>query len=192
MNADEINSQISKYNKKQYVNSIEDKENLEKYNSIENSGEPEREIEEDFTNYQIEESKYNEDINMQVTTRQKLDYFLSNGIFLQILSISSFIFSFTIYIIYVVTTYFPFVNFHWFDILNVVFSSFHILETYINKRSTIENSEVQNETEENNRNHPLHSSSIKKGKLVLEKLVPHILKDHNEQSKGKHKNCCST
>ena len=129
MNADEINSQISKYNKKQYVNSIEDKENLEKYNSIENSGEPEREIEEDFTNYQIEESKYNEDINMQVTTRQKLDYFLSNGIFLQILSISSFIFSFTIYIIYVVTTYFPFVNFHWFDILNVVFSSFHILET---------------------------------------------------------------
>ena len=129
MNADEMNSQIDKYNKKQYINNIEDKENFEKSNSMQNSDEPEREIEEDFTNYQIEESKYNEDINMQATTRQKLDYYLSNGIFLQILSISSFIFSSTIYIIYVVTTYFPFVNFHWFDILNVVFSSFHILET---------------------------------------------------------------
>ena len=129
MNTEEINSKIIKYNRKKYINNIEENDNLEESNKMEDSEEPEQEIEEEFTNYQIEESKDNEDINMHVTTRQKLDYYLSNGIFRQILSISSFLFSLTIYIIYVVTTYFPFVNFHWFDILNIIFSSFHILET---------------------------------------------------------------
>ena len=126
---EEISNSVNKYSRKHSINNTEEKEIMEESNSIKNIEEPTQEIEEEFTNYKLYESKDNEDINIHLTTRQKLDAYLSNGIFRKILSISSFLFSLSIYIIYVVSTYYPFADFHWFDILNVVFSSFHILET---------------------------------------------------------------
>ena len=126
---EEISNSVNKYSRKHSINNTEEKEIMEESNSIKNIEEPTQETEEEFTNYKLYESKDNEDINIHLTTRQKLDAYLSNGIFRKILSISSFLFSLSIYIIYVVSTYYPFADFHWFDILNVVFSSFHILET---------------------------------------------------------------
>ena len=129
MTNEEISNSINKYSRKHSLSNAEEKDIMEESNSIKNFEEPTQEIEEEFTNYKLYESKYNEDINLHLTTRQKLDAYLSNGIFRQILSISSFLFSLSIYVIYVTSTYYPFVDFNWFDILNVVFASFHILET---------------------------------------------------------------
>ena len=129
MTNEEMSNSINKYSRKHSINNTEEKDIMEDSNSLKNIEEPTQEIEEELTNYKSYESKDNEDINMHLTTRQKLDAYLSNGIFRQILSISSFLFSLSIYIIYVVSTYYPFADFKWFDILNVVFASFHILET---------------------------------------------------------------
>ena len=85
-------------------------------------------ISEELANYKSYEFQDDEDIEIQTTTRQKLDAYLSNGIFQQILSITSFLCSLSIYFIYITSTYFPFIDFHWFDILNIIFSIFHILE----------------------------------------------------------------
>ena len=129
MNSQEENNIINQYSRKNVLNNLEDKEIVEESNSMNELVEPSQEMEEEITNFQSYELKDNEDIIVNATTRQKLDAYLSNGIFLHILSITSFLFSLTIYIIYVVTTYLNFIDFHWFDILNIVFSSFHILET---------------------------------------------------------------
>ena len=126
MNSQEENNTINHYSRK---NVLDDKEIIEELNSMNDLEDASQEMEEDLTNFQSYELKDSEDIVVYATTRQKLDAYLSNGIFRQILSITSFSFSLSIYIIYVVTTYFNFTDFHWFDILNVVFSSFHILET---------------------------------------------------------------
>ena len=84
--------------------------------------------EEENINYQSKDLQDNDDIAIETTTRQKLEAYLTNGIFQKILSFTSFLFSFVIYVIYIVTTYFPLEEFYWFDILNIIFSSFHNLE----------------------------------------------------------------
>ena len=83
---------------------------------------------EENINYQSKDLQDNDDIAIETTARQKLEAYLTNGIFQKILSFTSFSFSFIIYIIYIVTTYFPLQKFYWYDILNIVFSSFHNLE----------------------------------------------------------------
>ena len=50
-------------------------------------------ISEELANYKSYEFQDDEDIEIQTTTRQKLDAYLSNGIFQQILSITSFFIS---------------------------------------------------------------------------------------------------
>lgn len=129
MNGQEETNTINQYSQKNLVNSLEDKEIAEELNSMNDSEDQSQELDEELTTYQQYELKDNEDIIIYATTKQRIDAYLSNGIFRQILSISSFLFSLTIYAIYVGTTYFPFADFHWFDILNVIFSCFHILET---------------------------------------------------------------
>ena len=126
---DEISNKLNSYNRSNIINSLDDKEIIEQGFSLNEFGEQTQDVEEDFTNYQSEEIKDNEDIIIHATPRQKLDSYLSNGIFRLILSITSFLFSLTIYIIYILSTYFPFSDFHWFDKLNMIFSGFHILET---------------------------------------------------------------
>ena len=129
MEKQEESTKINQYSRKNLVNNLEDKEIIEESNSMNDFEDQTQEIEEELTNFKTYDLKEDEDISIRATTRQKIDTYLSNGIFRQILSITSFVFSLTTYIIYIATTYFPFADCHWFDILNVIFSSFHILET---------------------------------------------------------------
>ena len=128
MNSEEQDNIIIQYSQKDILNNIKEREKIEVSNTFQQLEEPSQENEEELTNYQSYELKDNEDIIIHATTRQKLDSYLSNGIFRRFLSISSFLFSLTIYSLYIASTYYPFADFHWFDILNIVFSSFHILE----------------------------------------------------------------
>ena len=128
----EIQNVINRYSRKHYSNFLEnnklneevkvDKE-LEKITPMN--------LEEENVNYQSNFLQDNEDIIVKTTTRQKVDAYLTNGIFQKIISLSSFLFATIIYIIYIISTYFPLANFYWFDILNVIFSSFHNLETLL-------------------------------------------------------------
>ena len=90
-----------------------------------------QELEDENINYQSKELQDNDDIAIETTTRQKLEAYLTNGIFQKILSFTSCLFAFIIYWIYIVTTYFPLTNFYWYDILNIIFSTFHNLETLL-------------------------------------------------------------
>ena len=90
MNSQEENNIISQYSRKNVLNNLEDKEIVEESNSMNELVEPSQEMEEEITNFQSYELKDNEDITVNATTRQKLDAYLSNGIFLHILSITSF------------------------------------------------------------------------------------------------------
>ena len=124
----EINNIINRYSKKYVSNFIEQGkiEEPEINKDMEFITSPE--LEEESINYQSNDLQDNEDIPIETTTRQKLDAYLNNGIFQTIITFISFAFSFIIYIIYIITTYFPLVNFYWFDIFNILFSTFHNLE----------------------------------------------------------------
>ena len=128
----EINNIIQRYSRKHVTNYIEQKQITEE---IDQSKDLEMispiEIDEDSINYQSNDLQDNEDILIETTSRQKLDTYLTNSKFQNILSFLSFSFSLIIYIIYIITTYFPLTNFLWFDILNVSLSIFHNLETLL-------------------------------------------------------------
>ena len=128
----EINNIISRYSRKYITNYIDQRkiiEDPEEIKDVELITAPE--LDEESINYQSNELQDNEDIPIETTTRQKLDAYLNNGIFQTVLSFISFAFSFIIYIIYIITTYFPLSNFKWYDILNIIFSSFHNIETLL-------------------------------------------------------------
>ena len=128
----EINNIINRYSRKHMSNYITQKQILdesEQNKELEMMTRPE--LEEESVNYQSKELQDNEDMAIETTTRQKLDAYLTNGIFQKVISFTSFFFSIIIYITYIVTTYFPLINLYWFDILNIVFSSFHNLETLL-------------------------------------------------------------
>ena len=128
----EIDNIIHRYSKRYVSNYIEQgkiTEEPEPNKDMEFLASPE--LDEESINYQSNELQDNEDIPIETTTRQKLDAYLTNGIFQTIISFLSFTFSFMIYIIYIISTYFPLVDFHWYDILNIVFSTFHNLETLL-------------------------------------------------------------
>ena len=90
-----------------------------------------QELDDENIKYQSKELQDNDDIAIETTTRQKLEAYLTNGIFQKILSLISCTFAFLIYGIYIVTTYFPLTDFYWYNILNVICSSFHNLETLL-------------------------------------------------------------
>lgn len=125
----EINKIVQRYSRRHVTNYIEQKQITEE---IDQSKDLEMispmELDEESINYQSNDLQDNEDILIESTTRQKLDTYLSNSRFQNILSFLSFSFSLIIYIIYIITTYFPLTNFLWFDILNVSLSIFHNLE----------------------------------------------------------------
>ena len=128
----EINNIVSRYSRKYITNYMDQRkiiEEPEENKDIELITAPE--LDEESINYQSNELQDNEDIPIETTTRQKLDAYLNNGIFQTVLSFISFAFSFIIYIIYIITTYFPLSNFKWYDILNIIFSTFHNLETLL-------------------------------------------------------------
>ena len=128
----EINNIVSRYSRKYITNYIDQRkiiEEPEENKDLELITAPE--LDEESINYQSNELQDNEDIPIETTTRQKLDAYLNNGIFQTVLSFISFAFSFIIYIIYIITTYFPLSNFKWYDILNIIFSTFHNLETLL-------------------------------------------------------------
>ena len=125
----EINKIVQRYSRRHVTNYIEQKQITEE---IDQSKDLEMispmELDEESINYQSNDLQDNEDILIESTTRQKLDTYLSNSRFQNVLSFLSFSFSLIIYIIYIITTYFPLTNFLWFDILNVSLSIFHNLE----------------------------------------------------------------
>ena len=128
----EINKIVQRYSRRHVTNYIEQKQITEE---IDQSKDLEMispmELDEESINYQSNDLQDNEDILIESTTRQKLDTYLSNSRFQNVLSFLSFSFSLIIYIIYIITTYFPLTNFLWFDILNVSLSIFHNLETLL-------------------------------------------------------------
>ena len=128
----EISEVITRYSRRHVSNYIEQRhmiEEAEKTKDLETHTSPE--IEEESINYESNEFQELEDFQINTTTRQKLDAYLNNGIFQTILSFISFFFALIIYIIYIVSTYFPLHNFYWYNILNIVLSSFHNLETLL-------------------------------------------------------------
>ena len=84
--------------------------------------------EENFTITNGNEDNLNIDAN---TIRQKLYHLLNNGQFKKASDTYTSIFSLTIFIIYVVSTYYPEKHFTWFDILNYVIATIFNLETIL-------------------------------------------------------------
>ena len=128
----EINNIIQRYSRKhlsKYIDQMEIKEEIGQNKDLELITSPE--FDEESIYYQSNDSQDNENVPIETTTRQKLDAYLNNGFFQTILSFISFAFAVIIYIIYIITTYFPLVNFFWYDILNIIFSTFHNLETLL-------------------------------------------------------------
>ena len=80
------------------------KENYIENESIKDESSSMPDISDELVHYKSYEFQDDEDIEVQTTTRQKLDAYLSNGIFQQILSITSFSFSLSIFIIYITST----------------------------------------------------------------------------------------
>ena len=128
----EINRIVQRYSRRHVTNYLEQKQITEE---IEQSKDLEMispmELDEESVNYQSNDLQDNDDILIESTTRQKLDTYLSNSRFQNVISFLSFSFSLIIYIIYIITTYFPLTSFLWFDILNVSLSVFHNLETLL-------------------------------------------------------------
>ena len=128
----EINRIVQRYSRRHLTNYLEQKQITEE---IEQSKDLEMispmELDEESVNYQSNDLQDNDDILIESTTRQKLDTYLSNSRFQNVISFLSFSFSLIIYIIYIITTYFPLTSFLWFDILNVSLSVFHNLETLL-------------------------------------------------------------
>ena len=128
----EISKIVQRYSRRHMSNYLEQKQITEE---IDQSKDLEMispiELDEESINYQSNDLQDNEDILIESTTRQKLVSYLSNSRFQNVLSFLSFSFSLIIYIIYIITTYFPLTDFHWFDILNVSLSIFHNLEVLL-------------------------------------------------------------
>ena len=128
----EINNIINISSAKESSKYYDQKRNLDESSAIKDSKTVRtQELEEENINYQSKELQDNDDIAIETSTRQKLEAYLTNGIFQKIISIISCLFSFLIYTIYIVSTYFPLNDFYWFDILNVFCSTFHNLETLL-------------------------------------------------------------
>ena len=128
----EISNIINRYSRKpvsNYIDQIQIMNEAEPNKDLELITAPE--LEEESINYQSHDFQDNENAPTETTTRQKLDAYLNNGIFQTILSFISFAFAFIIYIIYIISTYFPLANFYWYDLLNIIFSTFHNLETFL-------------------------------------------------------------
>ena len=81
--------------------------------------------------YQSDELQDNDEIQSETNFRQKLDAFLTDGFFQKTICFTSCSFAVIIYIIYLITTYFPLLTFHWYDVLNCVIASFFNLETLL-------------------------------------------------------------
>ena len=81
MNNQEETNTINQYSQKNLVNSLEDKEIAEELNSMNDSEDQSQELDEELTTYQQYELKDNEDIIIYATTKQRIDAYLSNGIF---------------------------------------------------------------------------------------------------------------
>ena len=128
----EINNIINISSAKESSKYYDQKRNLDESSAIKDSKTVRtQELEEENINYQSKELQDNDDIAIETSTRQKLEAYLTNGIFQKIISIISCLFAFLIYTIYIVSTYFPLTDFYWFDILNVICSTFHNLETLL-------------------------------------------------------------
>ena len=128
----EINNIINSSSRKQSSNYLVQNKMLEESEINKDSKTAtNQELEDENIKYQSKELQDNDDIAIETTTRQKLEAYLTNGIFQKILSFTSCLFAFIIYGIYIVTTYFPLVDFYWYNILNIICSSFHNLETLL-------------------------------------------------------------
>ena len=128
----EINNIINNSSRKQSSNYLVQNKMLEESEINKDSKTvTNQELEDENIKYQSKELQDNDDIAIETTTRQKLEAYLTNGIFQKILSFTSCLFAFIIYGIYIVTTYFPLVDFYWYNILNIICSSFHNLETLL-------------------------------------------------------------
>ena len=108
----EINNIINRYSRKHMSNYITQKQILdesEQNKELEMMTRPE--LEEESVNYQSKELQDNEDMAIETTTRQKLDAYLTNGIFQKVISFTSFFFFY--YYLYYIYSYnlFPFNQF---------------------------------------------------------------------------------